>query len=95
MLDKIRSDVRMMLSTLASLPFATRRAIVIVSLSLVVIGTFLFWPDVVATLGFSVTTILLTCALVTLTANDVEYAFGADDEFKDGELENDEPSEWL
>ena len=66
MLRKVASDFRLMTSTLAGLPDATKRTMVIVGVSVMVVGAFAFWPDIASTVGFAVTANLTMLALMSL-----------------------------
>lgn len=97
-LQKIASDTRLMAETIADLPHATRRALLITSVSIVIIGTFLFWPDIPAVIGFVVGLNLMMYAFVALTASDVHGSFddGEWDGYGDGEWDdNDETDGWV
>ena len=101
LLQRIGSDAQTMLGTISSFPYRARRVLFLMAISLVIIGYILFWPDLPATIGFSVGTVLLMYALVALTEGGFGYPFlGWDDptcELTDELIddEDEEANEWL
>ena len=97
LLRKMGADARTMARTIMGLPHETRRAMLIVGTSLMIIGVLVFWPDIPASIGFAVVTVLLMCAFMALSASGVRATFddGSDSPSEFVETTNDNSGDWV